>query len=67
MISIICASPSSAKYSHWIGISTSVELAKALDDAPLRLGGLYDTLAHCYFAKQDYAAAVNLQTPFVEP
>jgi hypothetical protein len=28
--SIICVSPSSAKYSHWIGISTSVAPASAV-------------------------------------
>ena len=30
MTSIICASPSMAKYSHWIGMSTSSELARAV-------------------------------------
>ncbi len=39
----------------------SVELARSQGDPPLRLGGLYDTLAHCYFAKKDYAAAVKTQ------
>jgi tetratricopeptide (TPR) repeat protein len=39
----------------------SIELARAQGDPPLRLGGLYDTLAHCYFAKGDYAQAVKTQ------
>ncbi len=39
----------------------SVELAKIQGDSLTRLGGLYDTLAHCYYAKGDYAAAVATQ------
>lgn len=39
----------------------SIELARAQGDPPLRLGGLYDTLAHCYYAKGDYASAVKTQ------
>lgn len=39
----------------------AVELAKAQGDPPLRLGGLYDTLSHAYFAKGDYAGAVKTQ------
>jgi hypothetical protein len=43
----------------------SVELvrAEAASDADFkRLGQYLDTLAHCYFAKQDYATAVKYQT-----
>jgi tetratricopeptide (TPR) repeat protein len=39
----------------------AVDLAKAQGDPPLRLGGLYDTLSHAYFAKGDYASAVKTQ------
>jgi tetratricopeptide (TPR) repeat protein len=39
----------------------SVELAREQEDPPLRLGGLLDTLAHCYAAKGDYASAVKTQ------
>ncbi len=39
----------------------SIELAREAGDAPLRLGGFLDTLAHCYYAKQDYAKAVEVQ------
>ena len=30
MTSIICVSPSIAKYSHWMGMNTSVELPSAV-------------------------------------
>jgi tetratricopeptide (TPR) repeat protein len=43
----------------------SVELvrAEAISDEDFkRLGQYLDTLAHCYFAKRDYAAAVKYQT-----
>ncbi len=43
----------------------SVEMVRieATSDADFkRLGGYLDTLAHCYFAKQDYANAVKYQT-----
>jgi tetratricopeptide (TPR) repeat protein len=39
----------------------SVELARAAGATGRQLGGLYDTLAHCYFAKKDYARAVSTQ------
>jgi tetratricopeptide (TPR) repeat protein len=39
----------------------SVDLARAAGDTPVRLGGLLDTLAHCYFAGGNYAAAVRTQ------
>ncbi len=39
----------------------SVDLAREAGDSPSRLGGLLDTLAHCYFAKGNYAAAVRTQ------
>lgn len=39
----------------------SIELARAAGEGN-RLGGLLDTLAHCYFAKKDYANAVKYQT-----
>ena len=39
----------------------SIELAQASGDSPHRLGGLLDTLAHCYYAKKDYASAVEYQ------
>jgi tetratricopeptide (TPR) repeat protein len=44
----------------------SVELAGAAGDAPPRLGGLLDTLAHCYYAKKDYANAVKTQEEAVK-
>jgi tetratricopeptide (TPR) repeat protein len=40
----------------------SVELARADGEAPKRVGGLLDTLGHCYFAKKDYTNAVKYQT-----
>jgi tetratricopeptide (TPR) repeat protein len=39
----------------------SVELARTEGESPKRVGGLLDTLAHCYFAKKDYASAVKYQ------
>ncbi len=39
----------------------SIELARAQGDSPQRVGGLLDTLAHCYFAGGDYAEAVKTQ------
>jgi tetratricopeptide (TPR) repeat protein len=39
----------------------SLELARQSGDPPRRLGGLLDTLAHCYAAKKDYAMAVATQ------
>ncbi len=39
----------------------SIELARVQDDSPLRLGGLLDTLSHCYFAAGDYAKAIKTQ------
>ncbi|MEX0677050.1 MAG: tetratricopeptide repeat protein [Pirellulales bacterium] len=39
----------------------SIELARELGESPHRLGGLLDTLAHCYYAKKDYASAVKSQ------
>jgi tetratricopeptide (TPR) repeat protein len=44
----------------------SIELAQASGDSPHRLGGLFDTLAHCYYAKKDYANAVKHQEQAVE-
>ena len=40
----------------------SVELARAEGESPKRVGGLLDTLGHCYFAKKDYVNAVKYQT-----
>jgi tetratricopeptide (TPR) repeat protein len=40
----------------------SVDLARAEGESPKRVGGLLDTLGHCYFAKKDYANAVKYQT-----
>src|SRR5690606_16470242 len=40
----------------------SVELARAAGEVPRRVGGLLDTLAHCYAAKKDFANAVKYQT-----
>lgn len=40
----------------------SVDLARSAGSSPKRVGGLLDTLGHCYFAKKDYAAAVRYQT-----
>jgi tetratricopeptide (TPR) repeat protein len=39
----------------------SIELARESGDAPRRLGGLLDTLAHCHFANKDYKGAVKIQ------
>ncbi len=44
------------RYSH-----KSVELARADGEPSKRIGGLMDTLAHCYFAKRDYVNAVKYQ------
>ena len=44
----------------------SIELARATGDSPHRLGGLLDTLAHCYYAKGDYANAVKHQQEALE-
>lgn len=44
----------------------SIELARAQGDPPLRLGGLYDTLAHSYYARKDYASAVKTQQEAAE-
>ena len=44
----------------------SIELAQASGDSPHRLGGLLDTLAHCYYAKGDYASAVKHQAEALE-
>ncbi len=43
----------------------SIELARAAGDGK-RVGGLLDTLGHCYFAKRDYANAVKYQTQAAE-
>ncbi len=43
----------------------SVELARASATAPgevKRIGGLLDTLGHCYYARRDYVNAVKYQT-----
>jgi len=40
----------------------SVDLARAEGESPKRVGGLLDTLGHCYFAKKDYASAVRCQS-----
>ncbi len=43
----------------------SVDLARATATGPTeikRIGGLLDTLGHCYYAKKDYAAAVKYQS-----
>lgn len=39
----------------------SIELARESGDSLHRVGGLLDTLAHCYYAKKDYASAVKYQ------
>jgi tetratricopeptide (TPR) repeat protein len=39
----------------------SIELARENGDPPGRLGGLYDTLAHCHFANKDYKTAIQVQ------
>jgi len=39
----------------------SIELARAAGEGK-RVGGLLDTLGHCYFAKKDYANAVKYQS-----
>jgi tetratricopeptide (TPR) repeat protein len=43
----------------------SIELARAGGETK-RVGGLLDTLGHCYFAKKDYANAVKYQSEALE-
>ena len=43
----------------------SIDLARAAGEGK-RVGGLLDTLGHCYFAKKDYANAVKYQTEAAE-
>jgi tetratricopeptide (TPR) repeat protein len=44
----------------------AVELARTDGEPAKRIGGLLDTLAHCYFAKRDLASAVKYQCEAVE-
>lgn len=49
------------RYSH-----KAVELARTDGEPPKRVGGLLDTLAHCYYAKKDYVNAVRYQEEAVQ-
>jgi len=44
----------------------SIELARADGESAKRIGGLLDTLAHCYYARKDYANAVKYQSEAVQ-
>jgi len=49
------------RYSH-----KAVELARTDGEPPKRVGGLLDTLAHCYYAKKDFSNAVRYQEEAVQ-